>query len=173
MCKPLENQIILSEKDIERFWKHVNKKSEDECWEWGASRNPNGYGNIKVNYKIRKAHRISWTIHQGEIPEGLCVCHTCDTPSCVNPYHLFLGTHTDNMNDMNRKRRGVTFIGEQQGRHKLTEKEVVEIREKYIPFEYSARKLAEEYGVSQHTICCVVKRKTWKHVIEPKEEAAK
>ena len=165
-------KIELNEEFIERFWAKVNKKSDDECWEWTASGSNKGYGRIRVKGKMYKAHRVSWTIHQGEIPEhnsyhGMCVCHKCDNPSCVNPAHLFLGTNKENAEDRKRKERGEAFPGEKNGSHKLTEKQVVEIREKYIPYKYILRQLAEEYGVHLTEIHHIVKYKKWKHICVP------
>lgn len=165
--------IELSEKDIEKFWKYVDKKSDDECWEWKAYKDTNGYGILRINPKTYRAHRISWVLHYGEIPacdsyHGMCVLHRCDNPACVNPHHLFLGTHKDNMGDMRDKGRGVTpdAKGERQGSHKLTEEEVKEIREKYIPLVYTQRMLAAEYGVVRETIHAVLTRRNWKHVAD-------
>jgi hypothetical protein len=75
------------------------------CIEWGASRFPQGYGQIKVNYQNRKAHRVAWELAHGPIPDGLVVCHRCDNPPCCNVDHLFLGTHSDNTRDMHAKGR--------------------------------------------------------------------
>jgi hypothetical protein len=77
----------------------------DGCWEWAASLNDAGYGQMSVNGVPDRAHRISWHIHRGEIPDGLFVLHKCDNRRCVKPDHLFLGTHADNMRDMSRKGR--------------------------------------------------------------------
>jgi hypothetical protein len=87
----------------ERFWEKVNVGTPDECWTWAACTNPLGYGWINVNNSGELAHRISWLINHGEIPEGLVICHKCDNPPCVNPNHLFLGTQKDNMQDYARK----------------------------------------------------------------------
>ena len=88
----------------ERFWGKVEVPSYGECWEWTAGK-IRGYGSIFYNGKTHKAHRISWKIHFGKIPKDMCVLHECDNPSCVNPSHLFLGTHKDNSDDKIQKGR--------------------------------------------------------------------
>ena len=96
----------------DRFWSKVRK--DDGCWEWTASVNRRCYGWFhfggKVERKALKAHRVSWELHNGPIPEGLWVLHKCDNPRCVRPDHLFLGDRTDNMRDCAAKGR-VTNIG--------------------------------------------------------------
>ena len=87
----------------ERFFEKVNKT--DSCWLWTGALSSSGYGSFGVAGKATAAHRYSYQIHNGEIPEGLIICHTCDTPSCVNPDHLWLGTYSDNMKDMVAKDR--------------------------------------------------------------------
>ena len=88
---------------VQRFWSKVIKS--DSCWIWVACRDDRGYGRIAHKGKNKSAHRMSWEMHKGDIADGLCVCHHCDNPICVNPDHLFLGTHTDNMQDMSIKKR--------------------------------------------------------------------
>jgi hypothetical protein len=90
--------------DFTRFWSKVHK-AEHGCWLWTASFRIGGYGNFMFRGKPHKAHRVSWILTHGEIPDGALVCHSCDTPACVRPDHLFLGTHQDNMQDMNAKGR--------------------------------------------------------------------
>src|ERR1700730_2840026 len=80
-------------------------KFNDSCWLWTAAKDKDGYGFFSVNGKQTKAHRFSFAHYNGEIPTGMIVCHKCDTPSCVNPDHLFLGTHKINLDDMRSKGR--------------------------------------------------------------------
>jgi hypothetical protein len=87
----------------ERFDLQVDKSAD--CWEWVGSKIPQGYGHIHHNHADIYAHRASWIIYYGEIPNGLCVLHRCDNPSCVNPEHLFIGTIADNMHDRDAKGR--------------------------------------------------------------------
>ena len=122
----------------DRFWSKVRKTSF--CWIWTAGKFSQGYGGFKINGKTEKAHRISWTLTYGEIPDGLDVLHDCDNRPCVRPNHLFLGTHQDNMTDMVNK--GRSKKGESNGRAKLTQKEVLQLRAgKEISTQVSPRQL--------------------------------
>ena len=95
------------------------------CWLWGGYTGEKGYGQIMIGGITYRAHRVSYEQHIGPIPEGMLVCHTCDTPSCINPEHLFVGTAKDNTQDAIRKKRAV--IGEANARAKLTEAQVLDI----------------------------------------------
>lgn len=108
---------------VERFWSRV-KVMPEGCWEWTGWKNPLGYGGIGADGRKLKAHRVSWVIHFGEIPEGLSVLHRCDNPGCVNPADLFLGTHPDNMRDMTCKKRGVGSKTHCKRGHELTDANV-------------------------------------------------
>lgn len=144
-----------------RFWSKVKKKSPDDCWEWVGSRQE-GYGVMLVLGFNFRAHRISYFFKHRNIPENLCVCHRCDNPSCVNPAHLFLGTSSENRKDCVLKTRHAR--GEGQHKHKLTEKEVSEIRSLHSLSGLSYDKLAIRFKVSKQTIYRVVNAFSWKHV---------
>jgi hypothetical protein len=142
----------------ERFDEKYILEPDTGCWLWTRSTSASGYGRISVNGKPRKAHRASYEIHIGPIPDGLCVLHRCDTPACVNPEHLFLGTQQDNMADMNRKGRGAR--GERNGGTHLTERDILAIRaDKRLH-----RLIAADYGVAGSQISVIKNRKTWRHV---------
>jgi len=159
-------QTHYTQKDIERFWMKVDKQSSNifyngtRCWEWTARLSERGgYGEIKWGTKTGKAHRIAYELVFGEVPESLFVCHGCDNPSCCNPDHLFAGTHQDNMDDMNRKGRGVNFVarGENHVESKLTDLQVSEIRRRYGSGKENQSQLAKAFGVSQGLIWRIVK----------------
>lgn len=143
----------------ERFWRHVSKT--DSCWLWTGSKGKKGHGVIN-HWPDRKsrivASRASWLLHNGPIPEGMFVCHTCDVGACVNPNHLFIGTQKDNIQDAVKKSRMAR--GMSTNTNKLTEDQVREIR-KYLAYGVTQQSLARNYGVSQVLISTIALRKTW------------
>ena len=155
--------------DIEtenRFWSKILTGDEDECWEIVAmGLIEKGYGQFKVNGEAILAHRFSYQLyHNRLIKDNMVICHTCDNPSCCNPHHLFEGSYQDNMIDMLNKDRANKCKGEKQGRSKLKDKQVLEIRAKYTKGGTTHRKLAEEYGVAYGIIGSIIRRKTWTHI---------
>ena len=140
-----------------RFWKYVDKRGADECWEWVGGKNSHGYGATCIDGRYEAAHRASWILHFGRIPEGLCVLHHCDNRACVNPAHLFLGTNRDNTIDMYAKGRQGDIKGEKHPNAKLTVSDVLEIRKSPL----TGTKLGELYGVGQSTINAIKKHKRW------------
>lgn len=123
------------------------------CWEWAAFRSGYGYGKFGVGRKVFPAHRVSYTLYAGTIPDGLCVLHRCDNPPCVNPDHLFLGTKADNSRDMSLK-------GRSGGTPKLTPDQVKEIR-------MDARKqtsIAKDYKIDQSQVSHIKSFQQWRLV---------
>lgn len=147
----------------QRFEAKIDKTNPDHCWIWKASKLKDGYGCFCYG-REKRAHRVSWILFNGIIPDGLSVLHHCDNPLCVNPEHLFIGTQKQNMEDMINKGRKISPHGTNLPQSKLTENQILEIRAKYIPRKYSLRKLANEYNVSKETIRPIVLKKTWKHI---------
>lgn len=143
----------------ERFWPKVDRHGPDKCWEWRASVTRHGYGKIGVAGRGHGfhvgAHRVSYEIHFGAIPEGLHVLHRCDNPPCVNPDHLFLGTHQDNVNDMRAKGRGKCF-------RRLDEASVREIK-RLVPT-HTHRQIADLFDISTSAVQHIKRGHVWAHV---------
>ena len=142
----------------ERFWVKVARG--DGCWEWTGSRDDRGYGRFRLDGRNRRAHRVRWELDFGPIPVGLCVLHVCDNPSCVR--HLYLGTLRDNMRDMVERGRTPDHSGERNGRSKLTDHQVREIRQQASGA--SGVELARAYGVTPTMIGYIVNGHRWKGV---------
>lgn len=136
------------------------------CIEWNGSFFENGYGKFRMWPKTVKAHRFAWELKNGPIQNGFLVCHQCDNSSCVNPDHLFLGTHLDNMVDMDTKGRRIIIRGEGHGKAKLTKDSVVEIRMRLACGE-SYQKIADDFGVSQTLILKIKTGERWKPSVLP------
>lgn len=133
-----------------------------ECWEWLGKKDRCGYGTFGKNYKGVKAHREMYERHYGKIPEGSILLHSCDNPGCVNPSHLSIGTHQDNQRDKFEKDRQAK--GETVGSSKLTEKQVIEMREMYSFRKCTYKDLALKYGVSKDTVQKAVRGIYWRHL---------
>lgn len=181
----------VSGADAERFHTRYQIDEATGCWSWLGRLDPDGYGHIMVARINGGAHRASWRIFRGEIPPGLCVCHHCDNRKCVNPDHLFLGTHTENIAD--RTRKGRSAAGDRNGSRlhpesrprgdthssrtqphlrprgtryrnaKLTEAQVAAILAERARG-LKLKDLAAEFGVSNTLIWNIVSGRNWKHV---------
>jgi hypothetical protein len=136
----------------ERFHEKWTGEPNSGCWLWLATVGGDwGYGNIRKGRKGRHlpAHRVSWELHRGPIPDGMCVLHRCDVPSCVNPDHLYLGTNKDNTRDMNMKGRN--------GRTKLTIEQIRAIRAD----KRMGTVIARDYGISPPAVSKIRLRQSW------------
>ena len=153
------------------FWRRVDMSDVEGCWIWsGGRRGTPGleYGAIRVNGVVWGTHRLAYTIVIGPIPAGLYVCHTCDNPLCVNPGHLWVGTHLDNMRDKARKGRASVIYGEANRNSRLTEDQVVEIRQRFANGGSDQQTLASEYGVARSLIGMIVRGDVWKRAAGPR-----
>lgn len=149
---------------VRRFWAKVDRRGSDECWEWTAGKDGDGYGWMRSGGRATSVHRASWEIHRGPIPEGLSVCHKCDNRACVNPAHLWIGTNADNTRD--RYVKGRSASGEHVGTSKLTKADVASIRKLYSAGGYSKRKLGVMFDVSDTLIRYIVRGQYWKEETE-------
>lgn len=141
------------------------RKTDNGCWLWLLSTcSGTGYGQLTRDYKNLLAHRVAYELYVGPIPEGLYVLHKCDNRICVNPEHLWLGTHIDNMEDMRNKNRAAK--GQRVASAVLTEDQVRFIREHYKGHSrtYGEKALAKRFGVGKSAIYDVVRGKQWRHV---------
>jgi hypothetical protein len=149
----------------ERFWAKVRYVGDaSSCWEWTAALNEMGYGVIGIGGRGTgnvRAHRLSYEMHVGPIPEGMFVCHRCDNPKCVRPSHLFLGTVVDNNADMVAK--GRELHGERGPAAKLVEAQVIEARRRRLLGE-SCRSIGRALGVCHQTISLLTRGMRWKRV---------
>jgi hypothetical protein len=174
-----DNRILpeLPPQALNRFYNSFEKLSSDECWEWKRTFFSTGYGMFHYMRKNRGAHRIAYFLHYKVDPADKCVCHKCDNPKCVNPYHLFIGTPADNWcdarkkgkiprgsNHYSRQKPELLASGSESPHAKLTEQDVINIRREYVPRRVSAAKLAEKYGVSSTAIHYIVSYQNWKHI---------
>jgi hypothetical protein len=185
----------------DQFWQNVDRGGPvhpytpelGRCWTWRKGKGPHGYGSVQFNGRTARANRVAWQLANGPIPDGMCVCHSCDNPPCCRPGHLYLDTNQGNMDDKVRKGRSYRPTGDRNGarrhpenmtrgdRHwsrrcpervprgensvtaKLTESKVMVIRQRSE--NESMEQLAREYGVTKATIFKAVHRKTWRHVL--------
>lgn len=156
---------------LERFWLKVEKS--DGCWLWTGARKANGYGSLigdgGRSGKVLYAHRCSWELAYGPIPDGLFVCHRCDNPPCVRPSHLFLGTSSDNNRDTwSKGRRTVSGnagkAGEGNARAKVTEADVREIRRLYFIEGLRYSDIAAHFAINGDQVGRIVKGQSWSHI---------
>ena len=158
--------ILLSSTIAERFWAKVDKRGDNDCWNWVGGLTTHGYGSINKGFWHGgnvSAPRISWILHYGEIPKGLWVLHKCDNRKCVNPKHLYLGTAADNAKDRVLRGREGNRKGERNGRAKLNWNSVNYIRKHFIGQYGQLSLLARQFNVSVTQIQYIVTGKSWKN----------
>ncbi len=146
---------------VVRFWNNIDVRGPDDCWNWKAHTNT-GYGTMHKDGKGHYAHRISYELAKGLIPDNLIVRHICNNRLCCNPAHLILGTAQDNSNDA--KAAGRQARGERSGVPKLTTAQVLEIRRLHLVCHISLAAIGRQFGITKVNAGDVAHYKTWKHV---------
>lgn len=143
---------------MDDFWRFIFPEPNSGCWLWDGTLHHDGYGQIRIDGVVHRAHRLSYEIHCGGIPDGLGALHKCDVRCCVNPDHIYAGTDKDNSRD--KVRRGRTLIGEQNASAKLTSEIVQFLRRS----DETDTELAKRFGVSRPAVRNARCGKTWRHI---------
>lgn len=165
----------LSDKDKKRFFENISPPNKNGCTLWKRSTRGH-YGSMRVNGLSFSTHRLAWSIANNHPIGDLFICHKCDVPRCCNPEHLFIGTGIDNMNDRNKKGRTATGLrcgahthpekrakGERQHLSKLTDLQILEIRQRYKKGE-TTRSIGRVFGITSSTVSKIGLRQTWAHI---------
>ena len=150
----------MKPRDIDRFWSKVDKTAANGCWEWTAAKHKDGYGIFWVDNTVFLSHRISAKYFANLNIDNLCICHSCDNPSCVNPQHLFAGTQADNVKDMDNKGRRHNRKGINNGRAKLSENDIKDIQTKQLSY----KEYMKKYNISNKTVYNIWNNITWTHI---------
>ena len=148
----------------ERFTDRIHEMPYCGCHLWDGYTKPTGYGRVQWKGRMWLLHRLAWTLTHGPVPDNVCVCHRCDVRSCVNPDHLFLGTHAENMADMKSKGRAKGTRGEDNKMSKLTSAQVLDVRRRYAGGGVTYSQLGRELGVHKTLIGYVVRKEIWRHL---------
>lgn len=165
-CLNRFNSRNLARNNENTFWNRVDKTPglgpNGDCWEWTGTLQGNGYGCFSYYGKPIAAHRFVYLLVHKELPYKKLICHSCDNPACVNPKHLWAGTHADNNNDKARKGRNIK--GSEVVKSKLTDGKVRFIRNLAKTGTYNQKQIAKLFGISSGNVNGIVRRRFWKHV---------
>jgi predicted XRE-type DNA-binding protein len=152
---------VLTVKQSAHFRQLIVQRSIDACWGWTGTILKDGRAQFSVNYHKYTAPRVAYWLHTHQDPGALCVCHSCDNPLCCNPKHLWLGTNVQNTIDRCQKNRNAHQKGEIHGGHKLTEEEVLLIRQATG----TQKEIAQRFGISQSAVSLITNLRRWRHLV--------
>lgn len=158
---PAGHREFMSDDRITIFWSRTERSGK--CLLWTGAMTGRGYGSFRVNGRDVPAHRVAYELTKGAIPDGLVVRHTCDTPPCVEPTHLLIGTHQDNARDKMERGRHRSVVGEDHFKAKITNETVLAIRS-MRKNGLSTRSIARKIGSTLTTVAEVAKGQRWKHI---------
>ncbi len=147
---------------MERFWDKATIKGPDDCWLWTAAVCKDGYGAFRIEGSTVRAHRMAYELEVGPIPPDKLVRHTCDTPACVNPRHLLLGTPKENRQD--QVERGRSWKGSNHPMAILNEEQVLQIRQLFASGGKSISELSKLFDIKYGTMWAIVSRQRWRHI---------
>lgn len=154
------HETIANESDIQRFESYIIPEPNTGCWIWLGCTMETGYGRFNLNKRNTFAHRVSYALYKSNAPSGLLICHTCDNRWCVNPDHLYIGTHSENNLDAYRRRKRKNIQGVNGSNTKLCNEDVFFIRSSQL----TRKLLAEKFNVSVPLIGKIQRRLLWKHI---------
>jgi hypothetical protein len=157
----MSKEVLKRPTTEERFFSRINKNTGTDCWEWLGSFFATGYGQFWFNEKNMKAHRFSYELHKGPIPDGMCILHFCDNRKCCNPDHLSLGSRAENNKDRDNKNRQAK--GSMVNTAKLTEEQIKEIRNK-LKLGMKQKEIAKEYDINKSHIFRIKNGISWAHI---------
>ena len=149
-----------------RFWSKVQRAGPDECWLWQGGCSDGGYGQFDRDGRKIGAHRVAYEAIHGAIPRGSVVRHKCDNPRCVNPRHLLVGTHQDNMDDRTARGRGAIFRGQRNGRSKISDTTALRIYLAAKAGDRTQKEVAELFGVKPSQVSDIANKRSHKHITE-------
>lgn len=144
-----------------RFWAKADIANINQCWEWKGARHPENYGHFREDpHIVVCAHRVGWELFYGKIPNDLIVCHHCDNPPCVNPFHLFLGTKLDNAQDRDKKSRRSPLKGAYNSSSKLSY-DIVRVIEHRLSLKHYIKDIANDYDIGTTTVSRIKNKNHW------------
>lgn len=166
MTTKITRKPLIADEFVRAFFYSKTKITESACVEWQGCKSKTGYGKVKIQGRLMDSHVAAWRIaHSGDsVPVGLVVMHSCDNRACVNPFHLSLGTQSENMKDCSKRCRMNTVKGADHQSSVLTDEVVRQMRSLWDAGKLSQRKIAQMFNVGYSVARAALERRSWRHV---------